>query len=186
VLVHNAALNTRSPLEECDTDYWRQIFATNIDSTFFLSKAYTDLMIPQGHGNLIFISTIGAQRAHYGMLAYDSSKGALDAFTRGLALELALRHIRVNAVAPGAILNRDLSNEPNAHLEHSHLAALNAEIPYDKLAQPLVPLGRYGTPAEVAAAVAFLASDQSSYITGQVLTVDGGATIQLSPRGRWI
>lgn len=186
VLVHNAALNKRSALEDCDTDYWRQVFATNIDSAFFLAKQYTDLMLPQGHGNMIFISTIGAQRAHYGMLAYDSSKGALDAFTRGLALELALKHIRVNAVAPGTILNRDLSNDPDANWAQSHQSAFEAQIPLDQLSQPLVPMGRFGTPAEVGAAVAFLASEQSSYITGQVLTVDGGATTQLSPRGQWI
>jgi NAD(P)-dependent dehydrogenase (short-subunit alcohol dehydrogenase family) len=104
------------------------------------------------------------------MLAYDSSKGALNVFTQSLALELAPHGIRVNAVAPGAT-NRD-----------AHGDAIEAS----SLTQPYVPLGRRGTPAEIAAAVAFLASDQASYITGQILRVDGGATAQLSPRGVFI
>jgi len=170
VLVHNAALMRGGPLSRTDAAYWRAMYATNIDSAFYLSKAAVDLMTPQQSGSLIFITTIGAVRAHQGMLAYDSSKGALNVFTQSLALELAPQGIRVNAVAPGAT-NHD------AH---------GAEIEVRALTQPYVPLGRRGVPAETAAAVAFLASEQASYITGQVLCVDGGATTQLSPRGVFI
>ena len=170
VLVHNAALVRGGTLARTDAAYWRTMYATNMDSTFYLSKAALGIMGPQRSGSLIFITTIGAVRAHHGMLAYDSSKGALNVFTQSLALELAPQGIRVNAVAPGAT-NRDAHGE---------------EIEARALAQPYVPLGRRGVPAETAAAVAFLASEQASYITGQVLCVDGGATAQLSPRGVFI
>ncbi|MBM3499206.1 MAG: SDR family oxidoreductase [Armatimonadetes bacterium] len=170
VLVHNAALVRGGPLSKTDADYWRRMYATNMDSTFYLSKAAVELMAPQQSGSIIFITTIGAVRAHHGMLAYDSSKGALNVFTQSLALELAPQGLRVNAVAPGAT-NRDAHGD---------------EIEAGALAQPHVPWGRRGTPAEIAAAVAFLASAQASYVTGQILCVDGGATAQLSPRGVFI
>lgn len=186
VLVHNAALNDRSTLAESDAARWREIMATNLDSAFYLTKAYTALMTSRQAGNLIFISTIGAQRAHYHMLIYDTSKGALEAFTRGTALELAPQGIRVNAVAPGSILGRDTAMLTGADHAARHAAAFNTEIPLEMLAHPRIPLGRSGTPAELAAVVAFLSSNQSSYITGQVLIVDGGASAQLTPRGAWI
>ncbi len=186
LLVHNAALNTASPLASTTLERYREIMATNIDSAFYLAQAYAALMIPRRTGNIVFISTIGAQRAHYKMLIYDTSKGALDAFTRGTALELSVHGIRVNGLAPGAIMGRDASRFPDSPWAPKHAAAHAAEVPLEMLAQPYIPLGRCGTPAEIAAVVAFLASAQSSYITGQILTVDGGATAQLSPRGTWI
>ena len=170
VLVHNAALVRGGPLAKTDADYWRRMYAANVDSAFHLSKAALSLMTPRRSGSLVFITSIGALRAHHDMIAYDSSKGALNAFVRSLALEVARQGIRVNAVAPGA----------------THREAHAEEIEPQSLRQPYVPLGRRGTPAEIAAAVAFLASEQASYITGQVLCVDGGATAQLSPRGIFI
>ncbi len=170
LLVHNAALVRGGKLAGTPPEDWRRMYATNMDSAYYLSRAMMELMAPRRSGALVFITTIGAQRAHHGMAAYDSSKGALDVFTRSLALELAPQGIRVNAVAPGATA-RD-AHEP--------------ELDLGRLHQPYVPLGRRGVPAEIAAAVAFLASDQASYITGQILTVDGGATTQLSPRGFFI
>lgn len=170
VLVHNAALVRGGKLADTDTASWRKMFATNMDSAYYLAKAATPLMAPHHDAALVFISTVGATRAHHGMVAYDSSKGALEAFTRALALELAPEGIRVNGVAPGA----------TKHDIHETQVAAQA------LRQPYVPMGRSGTPAEMAAAVAFLASAQASYITGQILCVDGGATAQLSPRGTFI
>jgi len=170
VLVHNAALVRGGPLTKTDVDYWRTMFATNVESAFHLAKRASEMMIPQGAGAMVFVSTVGAVQAHHDMLAYDSSKGAIDSMVRSLALELAQYGIRVNGIAPGATMNR----------------AFDDEIPADRMRQPYVPLGRRGTPAEMASAVAFLAGGQASYIAGQILCVDGGATAQLSPRGVFI
>ena len=170
VLVHNAALVRGGTLVGTEPDYWRRMFATNMDSTYYLARGAMELMVPRQTGAMVFITTIGALQAHHGMIAYDASKGALDVFTRSLALELAPQGIRVNAVAPGATAR-------DAHAE---------ALPAASLRQPYVPMQRRGTPAEMAAAVAFLASAQASYITGQILVVDGGATAQLSPRGVFI
>jgi NAD(P)-dependent dehydrogenase (short-subunit alcohol dehydrogenase family) len=170
VLIHNAALMKGGTFAQTDPDYWRLIFATNLDSAYHLTKQACAMMVPREAGSIVFISTIGAVRVHHGMTAYDSSKWALEGFMRSLALELAVHGIRVNSVAPGATQNR-------CH---------DDEVPLTLLQQPLVPLGRRGLPAEMAAAAAFLASDQASYITGQTLCVDGGATAQIAPRGMWI
>ena len=186
VLVHNAALMAgRGKIVDTDIEFWRQIYATNVESAFVLAKEAAKVMIPQHSGSIVFISTIGAQQAHYNLVPYDSSKGALDSFTRGLAIELAAHGIRVNGVAPGAIPGltahrRDI--EPSKR----DLLAFADEIPLEDFQQKYIPAGRYGTPAEIAAAVAFLASEQASYVTGVTLNVDGGATAQLSPKGIWI
>lgn len=170
VLVHNAALVRGGSLLNTYEDFWHAMYSTNVDSSFYMAKACAQTMVPNGAGNLIFVSTIGAVQSHHDMLAYDSSKSAVIGIARSLALELGQYGIRVNALAPGATMSR----------------ATALELPREKMAQPYIPLGRRGTPAEMAAAVAFLASEQSSYITGQVLCVDGGATAQLSPRGVFI
>jgi len=169
-LVHNAALLGGGPLRRMDFATWRQRFATNVDSVFHLAKGCAEVMVRQRAGAIVFLSTIGATRAHRAMFAYDSSKGAVEVAMRSLALELAPWGIRVNAVAPG-------STARNVYADEVDRAAI---------AQPYVPLGRSGAPAETAAAVAFLISAQSSYITGQTLCVDGGATTQLSPPGIFI
>lgn len=170
VLVHNAALLGGGGLRRIDFETWQSRFRTNVDSVFHLSKGAAGLMVEQGSGSMIFISTIGATRAHRDMLAYDSSKGAVEAAVRSLAIELAPHGVRVNAVAPGATANRSYDEEADAA----------------RLVQPHVPLGRRGTPAEMAAVVAFLASAQASYVTGQTICVDGGATTQLAPPGIFI
>lgn len=172
VLVHNAAEKFAGTFQSTDLEDWRRVMATNIDSPFYLSKKCAEIMIPRGSGAIVFVSTIGAFRAHYKMLAYDSSKGAMESLIRGMAIELARYGIRVNGVAPGATAIRR--------------GAFEDPIPVDRLEHANVPLGRSGTPAEMAAAVAFLASSQASYVIGQTLIVDGGALAQLSPRGAWI
>src|SRR5690606_28490444 len=122
-------------------------------------------------GVIVSISSIGGQRAHRPGLPYDITKGAIDAMTRALALDLAPDGIRVNAIAPGPI--------------HTERSAQSTIARIDEIAGR-VPLNRLGKPLEIGAAVAFLASDDAAYITGQVLNVDGGVTAQLSPPGMWI
>jgi len=167
VLAHNAALVKGASFAHTSMEFWRQVLSTNLDSAFYLCKHAVEMMKLQGSGSIILISTIGAVQAHHNMIAYDTSKGGLESFCRALAVELAPDGIRVNCVSPGATLRKYY---------------LNSEIPIEEIEQPHVPLGRYGLPAEHAAAVAFLASGQSSYITGTTITVDGGATAQLTPR----
>lgn len=170
VLVHNAAWVHGGNLASTTLEDWRQMMTTNLESVYSLARAAMNVMAPRRQGAMIFISTIGAQQAHHKMTAYDTSKGGVDAFVRSLALELAPAGIRVNGIAPGAI-------DRNAHAAEVEAAALH---------QPYIPMLRRGIPAEIASAVAFLAGGQASYITGQILTVDGGATAQLSPPGIFI
>jgi 3-oxoacyl-[acyl-carrier protein] reductase len=168
LLVHNAAIKDGGPLQTLDLDLWRTFMATNLDSSFLLTKKACETMIPRKSGCIIFISTVGGLRAHYGMVPYDTSKSGIDGFMRAAAIELAQHGIRVNGVAPGPI--------------RTHGSVFKKEIPWSQIPNANVPLGRSGVPAEIAACVAFLASAQAEYIIGQTIYVDGGATAQLNPR----
>ncbi len=182
ILVHNAAQLHSHPLMATDLDHWRQIFAINTEAAFLLVRRAADLMVPRASGSIILVSTIGALRAHHYLVAYDASKGALESFTRAAALELAPHGIRVNSLAPGSTRLRPVDESEKDPVKRA-LLELGFETPTAASAfrQPHVPMGRHGTCAEMAAAVAFLASGQSSYVTGHTLVVDGGATAQLSP-----
>lgn len=139
---------------------WRGVMGVNLDGAFWGCRAAIRLMAQDGHGgSLINISSTSAQSGE-GPVHYVTSKAALIGLTRGLAREVAARGIRVNAVVPGPTdtpLMRSIPDEWIASIERA------------------VPLGRMGQPTEVAAAVAFLASEESSYVTGSVLTVNGGS-----------
>lgn len=126
-------------------------------------------MQPGQASSIINISSVGGQRAHLPGLPYDMTKGALEAMTRAMALDLAKDGIRVNAVAPGA--TRGWRTPPP---DDARFKAICARI----------PLGRFGSDQDVAAMVAFLASADADYVTGQVFAVDGGISAQLSPPGQ--
>ena len=168
VLVNNAAapMLGRGHLFDLDPADWDRSFAINARGTFLCTVAAARWMHPGA--SIVNISSIGARRAHRSAVAYDASKGAVEATTRATALELAPLGIRVNAVAPGPVIND--------RYELLDAAQKRARI------RP-VPLGRMGDGSDVAAAVAFLASPDASFITGQVLTVDGGLTAQIRPPG---
>ena len=159
ILVNNAGL-TRDKLvmrmEEAD---WDIVIDVNLKGAFNCSKAVVRPMMKQRYGRIVNISSVSGQAGQTGQANYSASKAGLIGLTKALARELASRQITVNAVAPGFVLTA-LTQDLSAELKNAILKA--------------TPLGRMGTPEEIAYAVAFLASDEASYITGQVLAVDGG------------
>jgi len=138
---------------------WDAVIDTNLKSAFNCSKAAVRHMMRRRYGRIINIASVAGQMGNPGQTNYSASKGGLIAFTKSLAREVAARNITVNAVAPGFVATEILDAMPEGTLEE---------------ALKLVPLARTGKPEEIGYAVAFLASDQAEYITGQVLGVDGG------------
>lgn len=166
ILVNNAAApkgDDRLPLVDLDERNWREVLEINLTGTFQTAKYAARQMIAQGRGgSIVNISSMHGRRAAPNIGAYAVSKQGLTALNRSLAIELAAHRINVNCVAPGVIetsRTRDVIQR---------LYSEPAEI------RRLIPLGRTGTPEEVASAVLFLASPQAAYITGQILYVDGG------------
>ena len=159
VVVNNAGINIRKPIEEMVKDEWMKMMEVNPASVFLATKYVLPVMRKQGGGAIINTSSIWGLRGASCEVTYSCTKAALIGLTRSLAAELAPTHIRVNCVAPG-VIRTDM------------LDALPAEV-LPQLAQE-TPMGRLGTPEDIAHAVAFLASDKADFITGQVLTCDGG------------
>ncbi len=169
LLVNNAADVRRGRFFEIDEALLDAQLAGNIRGPYMCSTRAAENMRQTGAGNIIHISSVGGLRAHWQGLPYDVTKGAIDAMTRAMSLELAAYGIRVNCIAPGPIYNR--SGDP-------------ARGPWAAAARKRVPLGRLGTTLEIGSVVAFLASPDASYITGQIIYVDGGLTAQLTPAGQ--
>jgi len=162
VLVNNAGLvNTYKPFLETNESDWDRIIAVNMKGVIACAHNAATIMKEHNHGgSIINISSVGASRGHYNNVVYDSTKGAVESATRSMSLDLAPYKIRVNCVGPGATVDMDERTEP-------------PPIPW-------LPISRAGTPDDVASMVAFLASDEASYITGQVFYVDGGMLAQLN------
>jgi len=160
VLVNCAGVTGWIDLADPSEETWDRVIDTNLKGTFFCSTGAAELMGRAG-GSIVNISSVVAIRGLGGLAAYAASKGGINSLTIQLATELAHRGIRVNSVAPGATnVERNLVDDPR----------------YAEVWAPFIPLGRIAEPAELVGPVAFLASDESSHVTGQVLYVDGGWT----------
>lgn len=168
LLVNNAAELDRTRLLDEHEELLELQLATNVRGPYLCSFHAARIMRDSGCGNIIHISSVGGIRAHWLGFPYDVTKGAIDAMTRAMAIDLAEYNIRVNAIGPGATRTRRTLPD-----EHPAVQEISGRI----------PLGRFGLVSEISSVVAFLASSEASYITGQIIYVDGGITAQLSPPG---
>lgn len=159
ILVNNAGITRDQLIMMMPESDWDAVINTNLKSTFNCSKAAVKHMMRKRVGRIINMASVAGQMGNPGQTNYSASKGGQIAFTKALAREVAARNITVNAIAPGFV-------------DTEILDAMTPEVL--EAALKLVPIGRKGKPEEIAAAAAFLASDEAAYITGQVLGVDGG------------
>lgn len=159
ILVNNAGITRDGLLARMKEEDWDAVLSTNLKGVFLTTKAATKLMMKQRAGRIVNMASVVGVTGNAGQANYSAAKAGVIGFTKTIAKELASRGITANAVAPGFIDTDMTSGLPDKAKE----AALSG-----------IPLGRMGTPEDIAAAVLFLVSDQASYITGQVLNVDGG------------
>lgn len=157
VLVNNAGISKIKVIQDTTVADWNKIFDVNVKSTFLCCREVTNRMVAAGGGSIINISSIWGEVGASCEVAYSASKGAVIAFTKALAKELAPSNVRVNCVSPGVI-----DTDMNAHLTGAEMEELIESI----------PVGRIGSPSDVGEAVAFMA--ENGYITGEVLSVGGG------------
>jgi 3-oxoacyl-[acyl-carrier protein] reductase len=159
-LVTSAGIARSRPFLRTSLELWQETLDVNLTGTFLCCQAAAPAMIAAGGGRIITMSSVSGERGGTGRAAYGASKGGVITLTRVMAVELAPHNITVNAIAPGPV---ETPMVAAMHTAEDRAAWLGS-----------VPAQRYGTPAEVAAAAVFLASDEASYITGHVLNVDGG------------
>ncbi|WP_372365838.1 3-oxoacyl-ACP reductase FabG [Candidatus Uabimicrobium sp. HlEnr_7] len=156
VLVNNAGIIRDNSIVWMSKENWSDVISTNLDAFFYVTKIISKRMVKQRYGRIISIASTSGQAGMRGQVNYSASKGGIIAATKSLAIELASRKITANVVAPGFI-----GTEMVAHVDQEKVL-------------PHIPMKRIGSPEEVAAVVGFLASSKSSYITGQVIAVNGG------------
>ncbi len=159
ILVNNAGITRDRSFLKMTRQMWDEVMRVNLDGLFITTQAILPKMLETGWGRLINVSSIIGQTGNFGQANYATSKAGAIAFTMSLAREVAKKGVTVNAVAPGFIETDMLKNVPAAGLDQ---------------VRALTPMGRLGKPEEIADAIVFLASPRASYITGQVLAVNGG------------
>ncbi len=159
ILVNNAGITRDAPLHKMTEQQWYDVINTNLNSVFNCSRLVIEGMIAKGWGRIINISSVNGQKGAYGQTNYSSAKSAMYGFAKSLALEVAKKGITVNCISPG-------------YIGTSMVMAIKEEIREKIVAQ--VPVGRFGSPEEIANMVAYLASDLGAYITGANMAVNGG------------
>ena len=170
VLVNNAGITLNKPFLKCTPEQFDKVYHVNMRAQFFLTQKVVEDMLPRGKGAICNITSIHGLQGAPEHAIYAGTKGAIIAYTRALAVELAWRGIRVNAIAPGWVtVDNYYSALPGFNLEEAQ-----------KTAAEKVPVARYGLPEDIAKIAVFLASDDASYIVGQTLVADGGTTTLMS------
>ena len=163
ILINNAGiLGPYSPVMEYPEEIWDRVIAVNLKGTFLCSKAVLPIMKNQGTGNIVSMASVAGKEGNASMSPYSASKGAIIAFTKTLAKEMAPYNIRVNCVSP-TLIETDMVRE----MTPEQRALLTSKI----------PMGRLGKPEEVAAVVKFLVSDEASFVTGQCYDISGGRSV---------
>jgi NAD(P)-dependent dehydrogenase (short-subunit alcohol dehydrogenase family) len=160
ILVNNAGVGGNTPFLETSLEEWNRIIAINLTGAFLVAQAAARTMVEGGGGKIVNVASVSGQRGGHGRAAYGSAKAGLELLTKVMAVELARHNINVNAIAPGAI--------ETGMAKFAHDRAARAAYNY------LIPMTRYGTPEEIAGAAVFLCSDESRYVHGHILNVDGG------------
>ncbi|HAT9776993.1 TPA: acetoacetyl-CoA reductase [Legionella pneumophila subsp. pneumophila] len=159
VLVNNAGVTSDATLKKMTQEQWQEVINANLTSVFNMTKTVLSNMLDNGYGRIITISSVNGRRGQFGQCNYAASKSALYGFTKSLAQEVAKKGITVNTVSPGYI-----KTEMLASMRDDILEAIVAQI----------PVGRIGQPEEIARVVAFLADEQSGFITGANFDINGG------------
>jgi acetoacetyl-CoA reductase len=160
VLVNNAGITRDHSLRNMDRESWAEVMRTNLDSVFNMSKQVLEPMLQQKWGRIINISSVNGQKGSFGQSNYAAAKAGVHGFTKSLALEVARHGITVNTVSPGYLHTPMVSKVPPEVMETKIL--------------PQIPLGRLGQPDEVAALVAYLASEEAAFVTGANIAINGG------------
>jgi gluconate 5-dehydrogenase len=163
ILINNAGMQYRTPLEDFPAERWEQLLATNISSVFYVGQAVARYMIARGRGKIINIASVQSELARPGIAPYTATKGAVKNLTRGMCADWARHGLQVNAIAPGYFktpLNQALVDNPD----------------FSSWLEKRTPAARWGNVEELVGAAVFLASDASSFVNGHTLYVDGGIT----------
>jgi len=166
ILINNAGMQYRSPLEDFPADKWQQLLTTNISSVFYVGQAVARHMITRGHGKIINIASVQSELARPGIAPYTATKGAVKNLTKGMSTDWARHGLQVNAIAPGYFktpLNQALVDNPE----------------FSAWLEKRTPAARWGNVDELVGAAVFLSGKGSSFVNGHTLYVDGGITISL-------
>ncbi|PHQ25707.1 beta-ketoacyl-ACP reductase [Marinobacter guineae] len=159
VLVNNAGITRDSVMKKMPIEAWQEVIHTNLDGVFNVTRCFLDTFLAQHYGRIINISSINAQKGQFGQVNYSAAKAGIHGFTKALAQETARKGITVNTISPG-------------YVETDMIMAIDEKIREQIKAQ--IPVGRFGQPEEIARLVAFLANEQSSFITGADFSINGG------------